>query len=657
MHVIGENENNHEEARLSMKTTPFAFICSALIVGILGSEQNVTIAFWSSVSILLLVLGFILHLFRPKENLHYFIYFLFLFAQLGFLNSHIQKTKNTSFTSPQNYTSQCQIIEISSNGKKWNKGIALVKEYKKNTENISNEINEKILFYTDSFSSKNLKEGDLIELKSQIQPILNKGNPGEFNAVSFWKNKGIRALTFFTNLDFNILSRTKSNLKQDIKTNVLGEFQKWLPKKHLGMSNALFLGDKSFLNQETRNAFSAAGAMHLLAISGLHIGLFVWIIFSLLRLAPRLFTRRIALLVSLIFVWSYAFLIEFPPSVLRSVLMFSILSIGYSFKGSKNQLNILFFSASTLLLYNPMYLLDIGFQLSYSALIGITLCYKPLVDSMKLNNRFIKYTWNISALCLSAQLFTFPLCLFYFHQFPNYFLITNIGVALFSGYVIGLGLLFLLTSKMSIIASIIGILFSFSLTTLTLFVKKIESLPASVSRGFELNIYDLIYLIALCIGLYWFLLKKRKPLSGGVILLIIAFSISAKRFQQITHKHFVLFNSNKFSCAYYDSKNIYFFHDNLKKNKITALLRDYKSVFPGNIIISNIGKNNYELRSKTHSIVFNKNNKKMNLAIDNQDYEIIYRQYNQPMKRVKTIGMPWVENTNIRLNKAYFFDF
>jgi competence protein ComEC len=337
--------------------------------------------------------------------------------------------------------------------------------------------------------------------------------------------------------------------------------------------------------------------------------------------------------------------------------MFSILSIGYSFKGSKNQLNILFFSASTLLLYNPMYLLDIGFQLSYSALIGITLCYKPLVDSMKLNNRFIKYTWNISALCLSAQLFTFPLCLFYFHQFPNYFLITNIGVALFSGYVIGLGLLFLLTSKMSIIASLIGILFSFSLTTLTLFVKKIESLPASVSRGFELNIYDLIYLIALCIGLYWFLLKKRKPLSGGVILLIIAFSISAKRFQQITHKHFVLFNSNKFSCAYYDSKNIYFFHDNLKKNKITALLRDYKSVFPGNIIISNIGKNNYELRSKTHSIVFNKNNKKMNLAIDNQDYEIIYRQYNQPMKRVKTIGMSWVENTNIRLNKAYFFDF
>ena len=94
MHVIGENENNHEEARLSMKTTPFAFICSALILGILGSEQNVTIAFWSSVSILLLVLGFILHLFRPKENLHYFIYFLFLFAQLGFLNSHIQKTKN-----------------------------------------------------------------------------------------------------------------------------------------------------------------------------------------------------------------------------------------------------------------------------------------------------------------------------------------------------------------------------------------------------------------------------------------------------------------------------------------------------------------------------------------------------------------------------------
>lgn len=657
MHVIGENENNHEEAELSMKTTPFVFICSALIIGTLCSEQNIAIAFFNLASISLLILGFTLHLFRPKYNIHYFIYFLFLFTQLGFLNSHFQKTKDTSFTSPQNYTTHCEIIEISSNGKKWNKGIALVKKYIHKTKKTSNEINEKILFYTDSFSSKTINEGDLIELKSQIQPILNKGNPGEFNAVSFWKNKGIRALTFFTNLDFQILSHAKSNLKHDIKTSVLGEFQKWLPKKHLGMSNALFLGDKSFLNQETRNAFSAAGAMHLLAISGLHIGLFVWIIFSLLRLVPKIFTRRIALLLSLIFVWSYAFLIDFPPSVLRSVLMFSILSIGYSVKGSKNQLNILFFSASILLLYKPLYLMDIGFQLSYSALIGIALCYTPLVNSVKLNNRIIKYTWSISALCLSAQLFTFPLCLFYFHQFPNYFLITNIGVALFSGYVIGLGLLFLLTSKISLIANLFGVLFSFSLTTLTLFVKKIESLPAALSKGFDLNIYDLLYLFFLCVGIYWLLIQKRKPFAGGLLMVILAFSISAKRFQQINHKHLVLFNANKFSCAYYDSKNIYFFHDNLKKNKITTLLKDYNTVFPGNIIISNIGKSNYELQSKIHSIVFNKNNRKINVAIDDQNYEILYKQNLKPKSKIKTIGMPWVENSNIRLNQAYFFNF
>ena len=78
MHVIGENENNHEEAGLSMKTTPFVFICSALIIGTLCSEQNIAIAFWNLACISLLILGFTLHLFRPKYNLHYFIYFLFL---------------------------------------------------------------------------------------------------------------------------------------------------------------------------------------------------------------------------------------------------------------------------------------------------------------------------------------------------------------------------------------------------------------------------------------------------------------------------------------------------------------------------------------------------------------------------------------------------
>lgn len=87
------------------------------------------------------------------------------------------------------------------------------------------------------------------------------------------------------------------------------------------------------------------------------------------------------------------------------------------------------------------------------------------------------------------------------------------------------------------------------------------------------------------------------------------------------------------------------------------MLKDYNTVFPGDIIISNIGKSNYEIKSKKHSILFNKNNKNINLAIDDKNYEIQYRQNLQPKSKIKTIGMPWVENSNIRLNKAYFFNF
>jgi competence protein ComEC len=648
-------KTNSEHLKFSMSTTPFAFIFIAILSGIIAARIDLQVSTWSSISFVFLAIGFTSHFLAFKNNLHYFLYFLFLFAQLGYFNTQVKGIKHSSFSSAQYLKTNCEIIEIKQNGSKWNKGIAIVKKIKtKNDKQFS--LHEKILFYTDSASSLDLREGDLIILNSEIQPISNKGNPGEFNAQHYWKTKEIRAITFFTASDYKIISRSQLKLKRKIKKNIINVFHKWLPKEQLGISKALFLGDKSSLEQETRNAYSAAGAMHLLAISGLHIGLFVWIIFSLLRLVPRLFNRKAALLITFVFVWNYAYLIDFPPSVLRSVLMFSILGIGHAIRGDKNQLNILFFSATLLLIYDPLYAEDIGFQLSYSAIIGIILCYRPMTKWLLTKNRIIKFLWNISALCISAQLFTLPLCLFYFHQFPNYFLVTNLGVVIMSGTVVGLGLLLIALSKITLIAMIIAQIYSFSLSVLTGYIQKIEGLPASVAKGFNLNPRELIIMFIICFAVYLFIFRLRKLLLGCFFLCLLFSSICVKRIQQIKHKHLVLFNTNKFSCAYYDSKNIFFFHDHLNPKKIEKLLIDYEKVYPGRIIVSDLETSNYKLLSTAHVIELKRKNNKLMLNVDKEWFTVEYNQLKNNIDTTKTIGLPWVENVTIRLDKAYFFN-
>ena len=391
---------------------------------------------------------------------------------------------------------QCEIIELPSGDKKWNKGVAQIQQiFIKNEKSFTSK--QKLLFYTDKETSNQLGKGDIILVKSQIQKINNKGNPGEFNASYYWGSKDTYYLSFFTHSDFSVILDSKVRIKDAIKGSILKNLKKHVSNKHLGIVKALFLGDKSSLEQETRYSFSAAGAMHLLAISGLHIGLFIWIIYGFLRLFSKFIRRNAALLIALIFIWTYAYIIDFPPSVLRSVLMFSILSLGYYVRGLKNQLNILLFSATILLLINPMYILDIGYQLSYLAMLGITLCYRAISQWFCFTNRILIFFWSASALCLSAQLFTFPVCIYYFHQFPNYFVLSNLGIVIFAGIIVGIGGALIILSQLTFLAEKISFLLSILLALLIAFIEWVEHLPGSLSKGFNLEKMELVLLMPL----------------------------------------------------------------------------------------------------------------------------------------------------------------
>ena len=179
-------------------------------------------------------------------------------------------------------------------------------QYLYDREGLETKCDDQLLFYTDQLSSNQLSIGDIILLESEIQQIKNKGNPGEFDAENYWKSKNTYFMSFFVNSDFIKIHDASVLFKNRLTQAITSTLKQHVQKNHFGIVKALFLGDKSSLDQEVRNSFSTAGAMHLLAISGLHIGLFVALIFSFLKLFSKFISRNMALLISLVFIWFYA---------------------------------------------------------------------------------------------------------------------------------------------------------------------------------------------------------------------------------------------------------------------------------------------------------------------------------------------------------------
>ena len=277
------------------------------------------------------------------------------------------------------------------------------------------------------------------------------------------------------------------------------------------------------------------------------------------RIFSKFITRYQATILILLFIWFYAYLIGFPPSVVRSVFMFSLITLGSIFSAQSNQVNLLCFSAIILLILNPWYLFDIGFQLSYLAMFGILLTYAKIEEFYQFDTKIFRYLWNGTALGLSAQIFTIPFCLYYFHQFPNYFVLTNLGIIIMSGVLISLGAGLFIFSWSPILSIGIGLILSSLLYLLVAFIGWIEHLPGAVSKGFQLHEYELLGLYLLIILILFSYIYKTRPFYSFLIGTIIVIALSSHRYYNINEKHLIVFNNKKLCFAIHSSNQIYFF--------------------------------------------------------------------------------------------------
>ncbi|MDD2634847.1 MAG: ComEC/Rec2 family competence protein [Bacteroidales bacterium] len=410
-----------------------------------------------------------------------------------------------------------------------------------------------LLYIENDNRTQNLKAGNKIIFSPLLSAIENKGNPEEFDYKKYLTYNLIYNSDFITGDDWQLLQDNFDigfqHKMLNFRQNLIASLEKnGLSNDELAVVSALALGYKDKLSDELRHSYSSSGAMHILAVSGLHVGIIYGIlvfIFSFLK-NKRLKYLKTALII--IFIWIYATLTGLSPSVSRAALMFSIMALGNLQNRSAGSLNAIAVSAFILLIINPLNITNIGFQLSYAAVIGIILLYPKIYGIFEVKNKWIDKVWSLTAVSVAAQIATAPIGLFYFHQFSNYFILANYLLIPLSTLAIWVCILAFIFSGFGMIAPFIIKVLSLIVKTMNYFSSSIESLPFSVSENIYISAPQLfiLYFTIIFFAIFFFSTKKYKHLFIAVSFMIVFAATNLfQDIKSINQKHLIIYNINK----------------------------------------------------------------------------------------------------------------
>lgn len=332
------------------------------------------------------------------------------------------------------------------------------------------------------------------------------------------------------------------------------------------IASALVLGYRNQLEQEVLNTFSITGTIHVLAVSGLHVGI-VFVVFSSLLFWMKGRRWRFVKAIVLIFlIWLYALVTGLSPSVLRASIMISFGIVAFSFARKGNIYNTIAASAFFLLLYNPHYITEIGFKLSYLAVLGIVILYPKIYALIGLKSRILSGIWSYAALSIAAQLATFPLVLYYFHFFPLYFLPANVLIILPVSFVVYLGLLVLILPA-GLLHSWVSWLLEHLIVAMKFVLNLFESLPyAKLNLWIQPWHYLLMYILLFgIICLFYFKQKRAVYVVFGSMALLLADRF-VDRIKQESLEEIRIYNVyNNMGVGFFDKNGAVIYIDSLSK--------------------------------------------------------------------------------------------
>jgi len=279
-----------------------------------------------------------------------------------------------------------------------------------------------------SFDSTGAEVGDLLRFPLRPKLIVNDSK-NDFDAKSYWNRQGVfheqnlgEELTLYSPEEIQVTFRIRDELKR--RLNMLYNVSE------TGFLNALLIGDKNSMSVEEKASFKRAGLMHILVVSGMHVGIVYLLITFLIRPFRSLRSHKfLEVVVVLTGIWTYSFLTGNGVSVLRACTMLSLYTVLRALNRKVKGLDVLLISAFFLLAWKPAELFSLGFQLSYSAMVGIFLLYPRFTGFFRPRQKLLVYAWNLTCLSLAAQIGTLPLISYYFGEIAVFSLISNLLVS------------------------------------------------------------------------------------------------------------------------------------------------------------------------------------------------------------------------------------
>jgi competence protein ComEC len=502
------------------KVVPLMRCVLALTFGIfLSGHFKIYLDLFSTLFCFFLLIGIVLFLYRKRitefgKSLYGVLILLFLFIlgfQLIYLGRDDLHTKYFGNFWKGKQKATIQILDIPKQGNSYLITRAKVLAVDRN-DNVVGDVY--VLIKSNDFS-ESIKVNDILNVDAQLAKPLEPANPYQFNFKQYLFNKHLYHEIFIRRENLvSINSKSSLNVYEHIKhfrerlINWVKQFN--FSKEEFSVANSLLFGYTGDLTEDIFNNYSNTGVMHVLSVSGLHVGIIYMIINMFLQWVDASMTTRFRhFLIIASVLWFYAMLSGMSPSIVRSAFMFSILKLSESFNNRTGSFHTFFACLFAMLLYDANYLFDVGFQLSFCAVYGILYFQAKFKSWFTFTGKYQLKIFELLSITIAAQITTIPISLYYFHQFPNYFIITNAVIVPLSSLVMIIGLVFISVSAIPYIGNICFYIFKGSIFFMNKVVAFFDCLPFSSVKGIYFDTFYLILMSTSIILLILFLERRN----------------------------------------------------------------------------------------------------------------------------------------------------
>ncbi len=400
--------------------------------------------------------------------------------------------------------------------------------------NVTHTDGNLLVYIQKDSTTPHYETGDEVLINLKYKPVDGAKNPGQFDYRQYLSYKSVYHQQFISPLQITILQKHKTlaikRWSHVISISIQSVLRKYIPdKENFALADGILLGHRAEIDEELYNAFAYTGIMHILSVSGLHVGIIYGMLVFFLSFVKEKSKRiKIAKFVFvLLFIWLFAFITGLSPACVRAAILFSLLNFGSLMNENTNGINLLSGAAVLQLLIDPNNLFDIGFQLSYLAMLGLFMFTNPIYSLFYHSNKLIDHTWKLWSASIAAQLFTVPLSIYYFGNFPTYFLLANIFAIPLSAVILWLSVFVVLFSFIPPFSTLIGWIDSIAIRLFIEFTYFISNLPMGKLYNLYISKTQLIILFIAVTSLSFFvILKKSTYLFACLMLFLTAILLS-----------------------------------------------------------------------------------------------------------------------------------